>query len=363
MPRSLAKSILKILASAGWDKRPSPSPWHTRVLTSLGQVVNEANLLDAFVDLEGLVGAYVTSELSHYRPTARIADQEDRRRVIYDHAQTLFAAYRVLTPVARKMVAAGGPDMVTVASLITLDGGSTGGNKKAAAFLQEVDGFVIVSLLLGTRAPIGQRLVTKLAQAHAALSLRIVYKESPSSLLAFAGGGGAFCGAGAASVLPGLRERAKPIAKGAGGPSQMGAPVWFDDGKSSAGELQAASFGKQSVDEALSKILMGSVSFTRDRVPFFTPARVEILHELIHVLHNARGSNREAVKGALNDAETGAWHNAEEYWTIAGGNITENEFNATIGAPDRHGHGGLPLSGLDPASELAQYTMVQHAGF
>ena len=75
------------------------------------------------------------------------------------------------------------------------------------------------------------------------------------------------------------------------------------------------------------------------------------MHELIHVLHNACGTNRETVLAAqFKDV----WTNAEEYWTIDGGPINENLFNAEVGLPRRAGHRGIPLDALDPNSEEAQ---------
>ncbi|ATB37045.1 hypothetical protein CYFUS_002466 [Cystobacter fuscus] len=367
MPHKLALNILDVLKKANLPKHVGePGAWYQRVILALSKVSQVNDLLDALADLEGMISAYITLELSRYQPTIKIANQQDRSATIQALASILFKAYRLVAAKARSMVLTGDQDLKTVAARITLKKESAG-NKSALQFLEEVDGFVIISLMVANRSPTGQRLVQRLAAANATVSLRVVYKESPSSLLAFTAGGGAYCQAapvqGNPFEDPALHARAKSIAKGAGGPSELGAPVWFEEEENrSAGMLEADSFKHQSVDVALGKILMGSISFTRDKVPFFTPPRIELLHELIHVLHNARGSNREAIR-VLSNVEEDAWHNAEEYWTIAGGNISENAFNATIGAPDRYGHGGLVLRGLELSSPFAQYSIQQHAGF
>lgn len=360
----LASAISKILKSAGFYKHVDPSPWHTRVLKAFESATTMAKVLDAMVDLEGLICAYVTLELSRYQLTAPIAGQRSRLPEIYRLAQVLFDCYRVLSVHARPIASAIGGEMEAAADGITHQQLNGKNEKKALDFVTQVEDFVVLSLVLATRAEVGSGLVTQLAAAHARLAVRVVYKEEASSLLAYAGGGQAFCKVGNISLGPNanLRGRVAPITPNTGAPSEMGAPVWFDSEERSAGMLQADSFKHQGVETALAKILLGSISFTVDRTPFFTPARIEILHELIHVLHNARGTNREAIRG-LTREESDAWHNSEEYWTIAGGSPSENAFNATIGAPDRYGHGGLTLSGLHPESEMAQYSLKRHAGF
>jgi hypothetical protein len=144
---------------------------------------------------------------------------------------------------------------------------------------------------------------------------------------------------------------------GAGAATEFGAPIWLDG--RSAGELQDASFDLLGVDEALDRIFTGSLSFARDGRPFYTPPRIEVLHELVHAIHNAKGINREGHPG-LTDDERHLWTNAEEYWTIAADPIGENALNAQIQAPGRHGHGGLPLPYLAHGTEAAQSSLREH---
>ena len=190
------------------------------------------------------------------------------------------------------------------------------------------------------------------------MRLRLLYKEQLASLLALPGGEATHCKAGPYDRAADIRSRLAHVVPGAGAATEFGAPLWLDD--QSAGELQDASFDVLGVDEALDRIFTGSLSFARDGRPFYTPPRIEVLHELVHAIHNARGLNRENHSGLTAD-ERDLWTNAEEYWTIAADPIGENALNAQIQAPGRHGHGGLPLPYLAHGTEAAQSSLREHA--
>jgi hypothetical protein len=102
------------------------------------------------------------------------------------------------------------------------------------------------------------------------------------------------------------------------------------------------------VTEALRRIMTGSLSFTRDRSPYYVPSRIELQHELIHVLHNGRGENRERIVVGLQQE----WTNPEEYWTIAGPTPSENTLGAVLGLPPHYSHIGMPLDLLDLTEAL-----------
>jgi len=337
---------------------------HEDVVRQLTGVTAFDGLLDALAALDGLVCAYVTAELARYSPTVKIADQEDRSRSIAAQARVLFEVYQAVLrdPAAAKHVAAPVGDLATVAGRMVVDSTAASADKSVRMFLDGVRGFVLLSLWVSGRSGVGAQLITALAQANAAITIRIFYRSDSASLLAFPAGTGPYAKAGTINPTDDIRGRTKPVTKGTGAPSDLGAPVWLTGAPKTAGELLAASFKYQSVDEALAKILIGSISFTAHRAPFFTPARIELMHELIHVLHNARGSNREKVN-TLKEDEVAAFKDAEEYWTIVGGTINENALNATIGAPDRWGHNGLTLAALDPKSDAAAISFREHVQF
>jgi len=354
----LAKEISKLLnAQSSAEERQLP--WHQDVVGRLSNVKTFEDLLDGLAALDGLTCAYTTSELSRYSPTVKIADQKDRSAAVLGRAGMLFEVYRRVLVAAVATVASPKSDLGAVAGRITIDEAAAKANKDVRDFLLGVRGFVLLSLWVASRSPVGAQLVTDLAQSNAAIMIRIFYKEEPASLLAFVAGPGAYAKS-APRTGEDIRGRTEPITNSSGAPSQLGAPVWLTE--QSAGELEAASFKYQTADQALAKILTGSISFTRDRAPFYTPARIELLHELIHVLHNARGSNREKVM-TLTEDEQRAFKDAEEYWTVAGGTISENAFNAVIGAPERWGHSGLMLTSLDPSSKEAGHSLRELAGF
>jgi hypothetical protein len=225
-----------------------------------------------------------------------------------------------------------------------------------------------VLLALAAGVPAGgpaARLLVELQASGAAVVIRILYKQLPSSLLALSGGAGVHAGAPAVAPAPGATLQARLVGATAGAgaaQTEFGAPVWLpgvaDD--ESAGMLQDDTFDHLSVEEALDRILTGSLSFAAPCIPFYTPPRVEILHELAHAAHNARGLNRE-LSGNLTAAERVVWKDGEEYWTIAADPLGENAVAAEIGAPPRLGHGGLPLLGLVPGSADAGQTLRAQA--
>ncbi|MBL9006726.1 MAG: hypothetical protein JNJ46_20890 [Myxococcales bacterium] len=364
MVHQLVAKIRKLLRHTPWFVQHHISPWHREVIDLLNRAAAVTDVFDLLMALEALVADRIGEQLGQYNIQQAIVGQTDRSQEILEYASTLYEVYLLAAQHARhpRFINAGGPDMATVATNIRIQAGQP---KKTRQFLETVDRFVMLSLQCATRAAVGARLVNKLALTNADVVIRVVWKETPSSLLAFNGAGQPFCQAGAAPIHlnPSTKQRVKPVVKGGGAASDIGAPVWFDDGVTSAGMLQHLSFNNQSVDEALRKILIGSLSFNSSRYPFYTPPRIELLHELIHVLHNARGSNRVNIQNVLNQNEQHAWHNAEEYWTIAGGNITENSFNSLIGLPARYGHGGVTLRGLDPNAPEAQESLATLSGF
>jgi hypothetical protein len=363
MYESLGQNIAKRLEAKGSPAAGGDTPMHQDTVKRLTSVKDYGDLLDAVAGLEALVAAYIGLELTRYDWTKPIAGQTDRSKTIADYARIIFDAYRMVTSGAAKSIAAPAGDLATVVGRIRIVTEAPGmDTRPVQEFMAAVRDYIVLSLWIAARSEPGQKLVAGLAQNNATLALRIIYKGGSTSLLAFPAGPGAYCkAAGPAPDSADTTTRLSAVTAGGGAGSEMGAPVWTDT-EPTAPELLAATFKRQTVDEALSKILVGSLSFTRDRSPFFTPARLELLHEIVHVLHNAQGINREKVPG-LTKEEHDAWHNPEEYWTTAGAGVNENDFNATIGLPDRYGHGGLPLASLIPTSEDAQASLRRHAGF
>ena len=279
----------------------------------------------------------------------------------------LYRAYRRVGTELRKVLAAPGGSgpvatdvrtaLATVIERIVVS--DEDNHKGVADFLGAIRDFLVLSLWVSSRREVGKQLITSLAEEpQAVMTIGIRYKGAPSSLLAYVPPG-----ATGAHGKPGdvpqtnpfldLFDKAKPIDKGTGSPTDLGAPVWLpEDSQANVVEVAPVLFTKfMSVDDALGRILLGSASFGEGRQVFYTPVRIELMHELIHVLHNARGANREAVY--MPKDVKGVWTSAEEYWAIAGGKMNENRFNAEAGLPQRHGHGGIPLASLDPASEAA----------
>jgi hypothetical protein len=73
----------------------------------------------------------------------------------------------------------------------------------------------------------------------------------------------------------------------------------------------------------------------------FAPRFIAMGHELIHALHNSRGSNRREVPlpGTMTPEEKKHWNNAEEYRTIFEGKTSEQTLRTQYGlSAERFGH-------------------------
>jgi hypothetical protein len=104
----------------------------------------------------------------------------------------------------------------------------------------------------------------------------------------------------------------------------------------------------EALDRALTNFSVGSISFDRDGIPFFTPAHIEFMHESLHAIDNAEGKNY----GKINQGDA-VWDNAAEYLAIEGGKLTEHGFNKAFtenalnqesGLPARYGHAGFAVN-------------------
>jgi hypothetical protein len=361
----LAKEILNILPKRASGQEPLPV--EKSLENELRAVKTLDDLLEALITLEFVVSAKAALELSRYQWAVPFKNQPSRLPAIREQAMILYWAYRTVSEASRKVLTSAGGDLArtTAPAALSIVIGRIGvsdpdKHKGVAEFLAVVRDFIVLSLWVSSRREVGTQLITSLAEEpQAVMTVGIRYKRSPSSLLAYVPPGAT--GAHGKPVVVSqenssldLFDKTKPIDKGTGSPSDLGAPVWLsEDSDINALDVASKLFTRHlTVEDALQRILLGSASFGRGRQIFYTPVRIELMHELIHVLHNARGANREAV--SMPEDAKAVWSNAEEYWVIAGGKMNENRFNAEAGLPERVGHSGVPLASLDPASPTAE---------
>ncbi len=324
-----------------------------------------ADFLRLLIAIDRYISDLIAAELRNYNLDARLRDQNDRSANIRAYARTLFEIYGMATANARhpRLLAVGGQDMLRVAQNIAVEPDQNDG-RAARRVLAITEGLVLLSLLCSLECAEGRRMVRRLAAANQRISIQLMPKRYASSLVALAMNGQAYCPAPAQKRTDlHLQERLHRDAHGQGSGSIIQVPFFLDlpDGRGSSDVDRSEWFDHKSVDEVTSSLLHGSLSFTRQREPFYCPPRLEFTHELIHVLHNARGSNREPWQRQLSPQNQLDWKDAEEYWTITGGDITENDFNRATGLPSRFGHSGLPLSGLQHGSDYEALTLRQIA--
>lgn len=320
-----------------------------------------ADFLRLLIAIDLFISKRIEAELARYNLDTRISDQTDRSATIRAYAKVLFEIYCIAAANARqpRLLAIGGQPMLRIAQNVAVDLDQDDG-REARRVLAITEGLVLLSLLCGLECDAGRRMVRRLAAGNQRISIRITPKRYASSLVALAMDGQAYCPAPADKRNDQhLQQRLRRDGHGQGSGSIIQVPFFLDlpDGRGSSDINRSEWFTHKSLDDFTSSLLHGSLSFTRDREPFFCPPRLEFTHELIHVLHNARGSNREPWQRQLSAQNQQDWKDAEEYWTITGGDVTENDFNRATGLPSRFGHGGLPLSGLQHGSDYESLTL------
>lgn len=320
-----------------------------------------ADFLRLLIAIDRFISDCIGVELALYNLDTRLCDQADHSAFIRVLGRTLFEIYCIATANARhpRLLAVGGQAMLRIAQNVGVDL-EQGDGREARKVLEITEGLVLLSLLCGLECEAGRCLVRRLAAANQRISIRLASKRYASSLVALAMDGQAYCTAPAQRRTDQhLQQRLRRNGHGPGSGSIIQVPFFLDlnDGRGSSDIDRSEWFDHKSIDDVASELLHGSLSFTRQREPFYCPPRLEFTHELIHVLHNARGSNREPWQRQLSPKNQQDWKDAEEYWTITGGDVTENDFNRATGLPSRFGHSGLPLTGLQPGSAYQDLTL------
>ena len=320
------------------------------------------DLLSALAGLDKLTVAQITNVLALYDLDKPIKDQRSRINRLYRLARLPSAAYEraiaepgVMISVAPRLGSLNGA--ISIHSQLNRQTA----DPRELGFLQAVCDFVMLSLVIGaTASPAGQALLSQLQNARASAEIFLKKCPGPASFIAETSPG-AYCTAGPHIGDVDPRQRYGQVKPGAGAATSFGAPIWLDEGADLSG--LDTFFADVSKADALGRIFTGSVSFGRGAYPFYTPPRIEVLHEMVHVLHNARGENRANLRMPL--GETQLWTNPEEYWAIDGGTaFTENAQNAQFAfsgfsAPVRYGHSAAMLHMLSPDDPDARCTMRQ----
>jgi len=340
---------------------------YLQAVDSLKKARSLNGLFDALSSLDKLVCARIGGHLKEYKLDVPIKKQPGLSKYPITQGDFLLGAYlQVLSdPIAARAVT----EVVTThlgppADKFPYSQRKTDQDQTVLPFLLAARQMVILSLAVGMNSGATQVLFNLFRNVkHATVGMS--YKDAPGSLLATAASAACYCVSVRPTSEPAtLRERYAEVVSGNGGPSELGFPVWLADQRKDRDRLDTP-FKFITVEDARRQCLSGSLSFTAGEVPYYSPPRFDILHELIHVLHNASGENRQSAgdgtPSEMTTDERAVWTNPEEYWTIEGGPLTENHMNPLIGLPPRHGHSGVPLWCLKPEAKLAQFTLREIA--
>jgi len=126
-----------------------------------------------------------------------------------------------------------------------------------------------------------------------------------------------------------------------GSSSEFAAPIWPDDLKKDP-DLENVLLLK-STKKAMGDIMSGSFALTEKGLIFYTPAYLDVAHELIHIFNNSQGKNALLVE-IRNKKALATWTDCEEFMTIEGGTFSENIFAAELGLPKRATHLGVSFT-------------------
>lgn len=344
----------------------------------LTKVTTLEHLLGALLTLERLVHDSITKEVREYDLDVPIQKQADRSAPLLAESHLLFSAYhRVISEPsvmddivklldgADKQIRPGdNPYARPDADVVEAPGDVHAACRaKAMEFADHVRRLVLLCFAVSSRTAAGVRLLKRFVDSRAIVEVRPVYKVFSGSSLVMTESPvrEAFCKSDApdADFETRIRKVSVPEPTADRLVSGLDAPVWLS--KLSAGDLAYLSFdpgpGGLTVAAALQAVLAGSLSFDAGYRPFYTPPRIEVLHEIVHAIHNATGENHKTIE--LADEDKALWDDAEEAWTIAYDDIGENALAKDVGMPARHGHGGIYLSGLSHSSDFSLDTLKQ----
>lgn len=222
-------------------------------------------------------------------------------------------------------------------------------NINAKEFLNHMRNLAIISLMKADLSEEGNYFIKKLNKSlqekdhH--IGCTLTYKINPSSLELSPNSTKAYARIKEEfkdTSLP-LPARIKPIDKNTGSSSALVIPFWPEMEKDFEQNYGIYFKNSKSIERAFENLAGGSFSFDKNGDMFYTPFHLEVIHELIHGLHNSRGTNRNLIH-AMVEMERDIWKDAEEYWAITGGKISENFFTKLVNAPLRYGHSGLSAS-------------------
>lgn len=139
-----------------------------------------------------------------------------------------------------------------------------------------------------------------------------------------------------------IEQRDKGWENGNGSGSMLSIPVLISEDDMS--NLNIALTRENIVQNTMNDMMIGGLSRDPTGVSFI-PFQVQIIHELIHALHNAQGANSRGIYLRPGE-ERGLWETYEEYVTIKNGTINESQFITQYGAIAREHHGGISSSAL-----------------
>lgn len=106
--------------------------------------------------------------------------------------------------------------------------------------------------------------------------------------------------------------------------------------------------------QIVSQVMKGSIALDKNGLCYL-PFQLEFFHELIHVLHNAKGMNLRYVPLSKDEKD---WTSYEEYHTIRGAELCEATFAGAYGARARVSHQALDANILFEIKSSPSVTII-----
>lgn len=136
------------------------------------------------------------------------------------------------------------------------------------------------------------------------------------------------------------KELFKTYVPGKGASSSLQFCVPLKEDTSPIEYADTLSRNPEELELVIGSMISGNFSFTKDLRLIYTPAFIEIAHELVHALHSSLGVNAGEVEASLLREDKDIWTSPEEYRAIEG-IPSENFFAEEINLPKRFSHIGI----------------------
>lgn len=344
-------------------------PVQQDVIDAIVRSKDASELLTAVGHFERMVVSFSNTNLAKLDPNKSLADQADKLKTCGEAISALTRVNILLSNNAPALLASGNlPKIQEIYNRIRimqpdpvderdLPRGAKSSDvetsrKNEMIFIENMRNTLLLSLLRTATMPSGSALIDRLHEImldrNHIINITTVYVGDPDSMAMSPIDRSKAC----AKPEPGAQNLAldvklKRIIKVEGSGSILNVPVWTESESEYFRRRGVYFLNQRDLVQAQERVLYGSCVFDRNGTLTYIPFQLEIEHELIHALHNSRGTNRANIR--MDHDMRRLWSTAEEYWSICCGKTNEWRLADDMGVARRGTHSALPAAWvIDP---------------